>query len=68
MSDKQPGGDRLSSIALRRIVGLEQKNRIQRSVHIEDELHKVMIENELPISNVINIALEQYLTKQGLIK
>lgn len=56
------------SLAVRRILKLLPKNRTPRCILIEDEFYQAMIQNKLTISDITNVALEQYLQKQGLIK
>lgn len=56
--DKSP----LEGIALRRVIGLEAKNRIQRSVQIEEELIQALGPRS-DINFDVNLALELYLTK-----
>lgn len=58
----------MASIALRRILKLAKKNRVKRSVHIEQELFQVIKRNGLSVSDITNIALERYLKDQGLIQ
>jgi hypothetical protein len=52
----------LEGIALRRVIGIEAKNRIQRSVQIEAELIQALGPRS-DINFDVNLALELYLTK-----
>jgi len=56
------------SFVMKRILGVEKKKRIQRSVQIEIELYQIIKENNLSFSNTINIALEKYLKEKGYLK
>lgn len=52
----------LEGIALRRVIGIEAKNRIQRSVQIEEELIQALGPRS-DINFDVNLALELYVTK-----
>ncbi len=52
---------------MRRILRLSKKNRMKRSVHIEQEFYLIIKRNNLSVSDITNVALERYLQDQGLI-
>ena len=56
------------SFVMKRILGIEKKNRITRTVRIEKELYEIVKANALNLSNTINIALEEHFRKRNLIK
>jgi len=56
------------SFVMKRILGIEKKNRITRTVRIEKELYEIVKTNALNLSNTINIALEEHFRKRNLIK
>ena len=56
------------SLVMKRILGIEKKNRITRTVRIEKELYEIVKANALNLSNTINIALEEHFRKRNLIK
>ncbi len=53
------------SIVMRRVLGLEKKQRIKVTVWVEKELIEIIKQNEMEISNVTNLALEDFLRKKG---
>lgn len=53
------------SLVLKRIIGIEKKNRVRITTMIESELVEVIKTNGLDIANTINIALEKYLKDRG---
>ncbi len=53
------------SIVMRRILGLEKKHRIKTTVMLEQELIEKVKQNCLDLSDVMNLALEDFLRKKG---
>ncbi len=53
------------SIVMRRILGLEKEHRIKTTVMLEQELIEKVKQNCLDLSDVMNLALEDFLRKKG---
>jgi post-segregation antitoxin (ccd killing protein) len=58
----------MASVAMRRILRLEKKNRVKTSVHIEEEFFNILKDRHLSISDITNVALERFMKDQGMIK
>jgi|GEM_PF-1539334 hypothetical protein len=56
-----------NSIAMKRILKLEKKNRIMTTVHIEKELYDIIRLNNYRLSDLVNIALEKHFREKGLL-
>ena len=56
------------SLVSRRIIGKEKKRRITVSVRMEKELFEAIKRNKLSLSDVVNVAVEDYLRKRGFLK
>lgn len=54
-----------SSIVMRRLSGMEQKNRVRLDVRIEAELAEAIRKNALNPSDIMNIGAEKVLVSQG---
>lgn len=50
---------------MRRLNNIEPKNRVRLDVRVESELVDVMTQHALNPSNIVNIAVEKHLIKQG---
>lgn len=55
-------------LVIRRLFGIEPKNRVRLNTYIEKELIDMVRERKMDIANTMNLALEQYLIRQGIIK
>ena len=53
------------SIVMRRVLGIEKKNRVKTTIKLEKELLEAIKTNCLDLSNVVNIAVEEWLRKKG---
>ncbi len=56
------------SLAMRRILKVEKKKRVDTHVMIEKELLNILKREGFNISNIVNIALEEHLRRKGLLK
>ncbi|ETA66611.1 hypothetical protein MettiDRAFT_0008 [Methanolobus tindarius DSM 2278] len=54
-----------SSLVMRRLSGIEPKNRVRIDVRIEAEIAEIMRKNALNPSDVMNIGAEKVLVSQG---
>ena len=57
----------MESFVMRRILGIEKKNRVKVSTMIEKELIETIRKNGLDLANSINLALEEFLRKKNLL-
>ena len=53
------------NIAIRRILGVEKKRRIQASVQLEEEYHAALVRGELDKSDLINISVQRLTGRYG---
>ena len=56
------------SLAMKRILKVEKKKRVDTHVMIEKELLNILRREGFNISNIVNIALEEHLRRKGLLK
>ena len=54
--------------AMARVLGVQKKNRITRTVRIEKELVDVINEYNFSLSDLINVLLDQYFREKGFLK
>jgi len=54
--------------AMARVLGVQKKNRITRTVRIEKELIDVINEYNFSLSDLINVLLDQYFREKGFLK
>ena len=55
------------SIAMRRILNIEKRDRKTISVRIEKELYEIIKNNGFHLSDLVNIALEKHLKEKGFL-
>ena len=53
------------SIVMKRILGIEKKRRVKISAMLEQELLEKIKQNCLDLSDVINLAVEEFLRRKG---
>jgi len=58
----------MESLAMKRILGVEKKERVTTTVRIEKQLLEILKREGFNISNIINAALENHLREKGLLK
>jgi hypothetical protein len=56
-----------SGMTMKRIVGIEKKQRITKTVRIEQELIDQMKKNSLDLSDFINVSLEKSFAEKGIV-
>lgn len=56
------------SFVMRRILGIEPKDRKQLQAYIESELLEVMKDKKLERQNIINLGVEKVLIENGYMK
>ena len=54
--------------AMARVLGVQKKNRITRTVRIEKELVDILNEYNFSLSDLINVLLDQYFREKGFLK
>lgn len=55
----------MNSIIMKRILGVEKKNRVRTTVMIEKEILEAIKKSNLQMSDTINTSLEKTLTDKG---
>ncbi len=57
----------LERIAMKRILGVEKKNRIRVDIRLEKELVQTAKENTIHLSDTLNVLLEKELIEKKLL-
>jgi len=58
----------IGTFVMKRILKVNPKNRKHAHIMIEREILTIFKENSLHLSDAVNLSLEDYLSKKGLLK